>query len=236
MTTVQNLFPDTFNISQSRSGSFSQKHVLMLKGYLGMWKIMHYFRRPWASEEGGGKTGLTQWKMLEVDTFPSDSKLKCYKFAIFFNFGSILRVSWPHCLWFSTLNKRSVATPLQNISWPNLNPLGPCWTEISAIPSVLYTVVRPWLHCALACPPGLKVTVTHTLACGAARLRGGVGNVTPGGGGDGDDYETRLLGCPAHYETIRMASSSTGGVGSVSRQMDGAPNCEVMRASSRWLA
>ena len=40
--------------------------------------------------------------------------------------------------------------------------------------------------------------------------RGGVGNVTPGGGGDGDGggsgdgdgYETRLLGCPAHYDTI----------------------------------
>ena len=37
MTVVKNLFPNTLHISRERSGSFSQNHVLMLKGYLGMW-------------------------------------------------------------------------------------------------------------------------------------------------------------------------------------------------------
>ena len=37
---VRNPFPDrynTCNISHNRSGTFSQKHVPMLKGYFGMW-------------------------------------------------------------------------------------------------------------------------------------------------------------------------------------------------------
>ena len=44
---------------------------------------MHYFPRPWASEEGGGETGFTQWEMLEMDTFTSDARWKCFKFAVF---------------------------------------------------------------------------------------------------------------------------------------------------------
>ena len=58
--------------------------------FLIIQEIMHYFPRPWASEEEGGETGLTQWKMLEVDTFPSDSRLKCFKFAVFL----ILSIFW----------------------------------------------------------------------------------------------------------------------------------------------
>ena len=40
MTTVRNRFPDTSDISHCWSGSFFQKHVLMLKGYLGMYKYV----------------------------------------------------------------------------------------------------------------------------------------------------------------------------------------------------
>ena len=39
---------------------------------------------------GGGETGFTQWEMLEVDTFTSDSRWKCSKFAVFL----ILGVFW----------------------------------------------------------------------------------------------------------------------------------------------
>ena len=83
---------------------------------------MHYFPRPWASEDGGGETGFTQWEMLELDTFTSDSKWKCFKFAVFSILGIFGGVCWPHCPWFITPNK---------IPWrrPCKTSAGQTWTH-----------------------------------------------------------------------------------------------------------
>ena len=43
---------------------------------------------------------------------------------------------------YDSLPKISVAMPLQNIGWPNLNTYGPCWSKISALSSAVCYI--PW--------------------------------------------------------------------------------------------
>ena len=88
-------------------------------------------------KSGGRETRLTHWKFFGGVTYSSDSRIKCFKF-VFFRFcgylggmlATLSMIHHPH------EKIRGNAPAKQQLAKP------PCWTEIYALPSVLYAVNR----------------------------------------------------------------------------------------------